>query len=299
MLPSIAERREMPNRLLTVIRLCLYDLGFVELPVRIFQLEDVLPAVERMLIFDLGMHLGLDTQFYLKKGFRVIAVEAAPLMIENARTSLSRYIETGQLIIVDRAFWSVDEEEISFYINQEKDDWSSAFKWWAENGAHDIRDIKVKTTTLPRLFSEYGVPYYIKCDIEGADELFVRQLSADRRRPSYISVEATSLEALAILYAAGYDRVQLVNQAFNGFAQPPDPPLEGNIAPVKFNGHMSGLFGRELNPEGWVTFTQAAGMYLDFRDLKRRHDKLAHGWLDFHVTTAQTLSLAGAPKHTH
>jgi len=83
-----------------------------------------LPAVERMLIFDLGMHLGLDTQFYLKKGFRVIAVEAAPLMIENARTSLSRYIETGQLVIVDRAFWSVDEEEIPFYINREKDDWS-------------------------------------------------------------------------------------------------------------------------------------------------------------------------------
>jgi FkbM family methyltransferase len=255
--------------------------------------EDVLPDVERMLIFDLGMHLALDTHFYLQKGFRVIAVEAAPMMIENARTSLSRYIGTGQLVIVDRAFWSVDDEEIPFYINKDKDDWSSAFKWWAEKGAHQVQDIKVKTTTLARLFEEYGVPYYIKCDIEGADELFVRQLLADRRRPSFVSIEATSLEALAVLYAAGFDRVQLVNQAFNGFVQPPEPAREGNLVPVKFNGHMSGLFGRELKPEGWTTFTQGASMYLDYRDLKRRNDKLAHGWLDFHVTTAQTLSVVG------
>lgn len=252
-----------------------------------------MPGVERKLIFDLGMHLALDTQFYLQKGFRVIAVEAAPRMIENARKSLQQYLDTGQLVIVDRAFWSVEGTQVSFYINPDKEDWSSAFKWWAEKGAHQVREIKVQTTTLACLFEEYGVPYYIKCDIEGADELFVRQLLADQRRPGYISVEATSLEALAILYAAGYDRVQLVNQAFNGYVQAPDPALEGTLVPAKFTGHMSGLFGRELNPKGWVTFTQAAGMYLDYCDLKRRDDKLAHGWLDFHVTTAQTLSLVG------
>jgi hypothetical protein len=30
------------------------------------------------LIYDLGMHRGGDTQFYLEKGFRVVAVEANP-----------------------------------------------------------------------------------------------------------------------------------------------------------------------------------------------------------------------------
>ena len=28
------------------------------------------------LIFDIGMHIGQDTEVYLKKGFRVVAVEA-------------------------------------------------------------------------------------------------------------------------------------------------------------------------------------------------------------------------------
>src|SRR5215469_13560512 len=152
-----------------------------------------------MLIFDLGMHLGLDTQFYLEKGFRVIAVEAAPAMIEHAKSSLQQYIATGQLIIIDRAFWANDDEEIPFYINGDKHDWSSAFKEWAQKGSHQVQEVRAKTVTLPRLFEDYGVPYYIKCDIEGADALFVRQLLKDQRRPSYVSVEALSLEALAIL----------------------------------------------------------------------------------------------------
>ena len=249
-----------------------------------------MPGIERALIFDLGMHLGLDTEFYLQKGFRVVAVEAAPWMIENAKKCLQQYLATGQLVIVDRAFWSADETEIPFYLNNDKQDWSSAFRSWAEKGGHRVQEVKVRTTTLSRLFEQYGVPYYIKCDIEGADELFVHQLLADQRRPSYVSVEAISLEALAVLYVAGYDRVQIVNQALNVLVQPPDPAREGRLVPVKFNGHMSGLFGRELKHEAWVSFTQAANMYLDFHDLKRREDSLAHVWLDFHVTTTTSLS---------
>jgi FkbM family methyltransferase len=246
--------------------------------------------LDRNLIFDLGMHLALDTKFYLQKGFRVIAVEAAPWMVENAKKCLTQYLDTRQLVIVDRAFWSVDGTEIPFYVNPAKPDWSSAFKWWAEKGAHEVREIEVETTTLLCLFEEYGVPYYIKCDIEGADELFVRQLLADQRRPGYISVDG----ALALLYAAGYDRVQAVNQAFNGYVQPPNPAREGNLVPVKFNGHMSGLFGGELNPEKWVTFTEAARMYLEYRELKQHDQWLAHGWLDFHVTSSRTLSRSGS-----
>ena len=33
------------------------------------------------LIFDIGMHIGQDTEFYLKKGFCVVAVEANPKLV--------------------------------------------------------------------------------------------------------------------------------------------------------------------------------------------------------------------------
>jgi FkbM family methyltransferase len=237
------------------------------------------------LIFDLGMHKALDTKYYLDKGFRVVALEANPKMVTAATAAHAKEIETGQLIILSCAFWSAGGQTISFFLNSVKDDWSSGFKEWAEKGGHASAEITVATVTLARLFDLYGVPYYIKCDIEGADELFVRQLLADRRRPAFVSIEAISLDALALLFAAGYDCVQIVNQAFNGFVEPPNPAREGKYVPIQFNGHMSGLFGRELDLKGWLTFSEAAQNYMDFSRLTKRDEKLAHGWLDFHLTS--------------
>ena len=34
------------------------------------------------LIYDVGLHLGEDTEYYLKKGFRVIAFEANPELVD-------------------------------------------------------------------------------------------------------------------------------------------------------------------------------------------------------------------------
>lgn len=245
------------------------------------------------LVYDLGMHKALDTKFYLDKGFRVVSLEANPGFAEAAGKEYAKEVESGRLTIIDRALWYAVDETISFYLNPIKDDWSSAFKGWAEKGGHATQEIKVPTITLSRMFDLYGVPYFIKCDIEGADELFVRQLLADGRRPTFISIEAVSLDALALLFAAGYDRVQIVNQAFSGSVAPPNPALEGEFVPVQFDGHMSGLFGRELPAAGWQTFVAATQDYLDFMRLHRRNELLAHGWLDFHVASSATLKQFG------
>ncbi|HET6377900.1 MAG TPA: FkbM family methyltransferase [Methylocella sp.] len=246
-------------------------------------------SFQRNLIFDIGMHHALDTRFYLNKGFRVVALEANPAMVSAAMKSLEQEIASQHLVILDRALWSSPDESISFYLNDVKDDWSSVFKSWAEKGNHPSKEIQVTTTTLNRMFDTFGIPYYVKCDIEGADEIFVRQLLADHRRPPFISVEAISLEILALLFAAGYDRIQLVNQAFNPYVTPPSPAREGVEVPVRFNGHMSGLFGLELDPAAWLSFTTAAENYLGFLHLQKRNEKLAHGWLDFHVTSSAFL----------
>ncbi len=242
------------------------------------------------LIYDLGLHHALDAGFYLAKGFRVVGLEANPAFVERARAQFATEIGSGQFDLVGKALWQQDDEEISFYLNAVKDDWSSVLKGWAGKGGHPTQEIRVRSITLASLFAQFGVPYYVKCDIEGADELFVRQLMADPRRPAFVSVEAMSLDALGLLAAAGYDRFQLVNQAFNAFVAPPEPPREGRFAAVKFNGHMSGLFGRESPPQKWLTFTEAAQRYLAFRELKARDELLAHGWLDFHATTQAHLA---------
>ena len=245
------------------------------------------------LVFDLGMHRGLDTRFYLDKGFSVVAVEATPAMCAAARAAFAEEIAGGRLSVVERALWHEGGGAVPFFLNHEKDDWSSTSRAWAEKGGHRAEEIAVPTTTLGELLDRHGTPRYLKCDVEGMDEAFAAQLLADGRRPAFVSVEAVSLDALALLRACGYDRVQVVNQALLPYVEPPRPAREGRYAAVRFNGHMSGLFGRELDPGKWLSFQDAAEAYLGFARLHRRDPLLAHGWLDFHVAAAATLA-AGA-----
>ena len=39
----------------------------------------------KKLIFDIGMYDGSDTRYYLNEGFRVLAIEANPVLVKRAR----------------------------------------------------------------------------------------------------------------------------------------------------------------------------------------------------------------------
>lgn len=248
------------------------------------------------LIFDLGMHRGFDSAFYLAKGFRVVALEANPAMCAAARQEHAAAVAAERMVVLEAALWTAGHATTRFYVNTEKDDWSSALRDWAGKGQHVLQEIEVEAVTLSQMFDRFGVPHYVKCDIEGADDIFLQQLLADARRPAHISVEAGSLDLLALLRAAGYDRFQLINQALLPYVPPPEPAREGDYVAMTFNGHMSGVFGRELDPGRWLDFTEAARRYVGFVDMAVRDPLLAHGWLDFHATTAATLAAVVACK---
>ena len=144
-------------------------------------------------------------------------------------------------------------------------------------------------TGLSGLFDRHGVPRYIKCDMEGVDDLFTEQLATDPRRPSFVSVEAMSAETICFLRAAGYDRFQIVNQALHNMVRPVEPAREGQFADAKFNGHMSGLFGLELPAEKWIDVEECLERFQLFRRLQLKDGMLCHGWIDFHATTQACL----------
>jgi hypothetical protein len=52
------------------------------------------------LIYDVGLHKGEDAEFYLRKGFRVVAFEADPDLIAFCKGRLKEFIDQGQLTIV-------------------------------------------------------------------------------------------------------------------------------------------------------------------------------------------------------
>src|SRR5215472_11513197 len=71
------------------------------------------------LIFDVGMNNGDDTAYYLHKGYRVVAVEADPTLVDGARDRFHDQVRDGQLELVNVAigpergtarFWICDDQ---------------------------------------------------------------------------------------------------------------------------------------------------------------------------------------------
>ena len=56
------------------------------------------------LIYDVGMHKGEDTEFYLKKGFQVVAFDADPNLVALCRKRFSNIIDQQKLTIVEGAW---------------------------------------------------------------------------------------------------------------------------------------------------------------------------------------------------
>src|SRR5271156_3521479 len=73
------------------------------------------------LVYDVGMHQGEDTDYYLKKGFRVVGFEANPKLVAKSRSRFADAIREQRLIIVEGAITDkpagTNESTVSFYEN--------------------------------------------------------------------------------------------------------------------------------------------------------------------------------------
>lgn len=220
------------------------------------------------LIFDIGCHAGEDSDFYLKKGFRVVAVEANPDLCSQLKTKFADQIAAGQFTLVEKAVADKDGE-VEFYTSADATIWGTIKPDWAKrNEAFGVQSIKaiVPATSFLTLIKQYGVPHYLKIDIEGADMLCIDGLFSILSRPTFLSTEIESKSALvgvtATLRRLGYTKFQLVDQGAVPKQCPPLPAREGNYAHHEFCGDASGLFGNEL-PSVWTTRYRAiAGHYL-------------------------------------
>ena len=246
---------------------------------------------ERLTVFDLGLHNGDDTSFYLQRGFRVVAVEADTELCEDCRERFGRQIRDGDLHIVNKAVAEDDGKSVEFLISSLNTEWSSV-RPYPEMLGEAPKKVIVETTTLRALIAEFGLPHYIKCDLEGSDAIFCRQLAKEKRKPDFVSVEATSLELLALLAASGYDTFQLTNNAkARRFPSRTrfDNPVYGE-ARARFAGHCSGEFGFDLPADKWISFEETSYRWLKHLDLLTSDpDTVLDNWFDFHAATGAVL----------
>lgn len=221
------------------------------------------------LIYDVGMHKGEDTEFYLRKGFRVIAFEANPELVQICKDRFKEFIEQEKLVIVEGAIVDLGTAElkqnkVQFYKNDDVSVWGTVNIDWVERNSRinlgtSSSTIEVDVINLTEVIQKYGVPHYIKIDIEGSDMVCVNVWRKFRERPDYISIEsdktsfAQNKHEISTLVDLGYDYFQAVEQSAIPQSQlPPYPPREGNYIKHRFDEGSSGLFGSELSDK-WKT----------------------------------------------
>src|SRR5882762_224233 len=89
------------------------------------------------LIYDVGLHRGEDAEFYLRKGFRVVAFEANPELAAFCHQRLKEFVAQGQLKIVQGAIVDPNtlkpgQTTVSFYKNEGASAWGTVCTPWAE-----------------------------------------------------------------------------------------------------------------------------------------------------------------------
>ncbi len=153
-----------------------------------------------------------DTSYYLSEGNKVIAVEANPAMIDKAKELFKKEITSGQLVLVDAAICESPRDKVIFNIAGDDVAASSIFgEKISSRGL--VGSCKVRGLTIKNLINSYGMPYFMKVDIEGCDRFCVLPLSLGFR-PKYISFEASDdVEELVLhLEDIGFTKFKAINQ---------------------------------------------------------------------------------------
>jgi FkbM family methyltransferase len=173
------------------------------------------------LIFDVGLFDGGDTAYYLFRGFNVLAIDANPLMIERAQLRFAKEIQEKRLTLLNVGI-SDAPGTAEFWVSDHPD-WSSFDQRIASRDGTGNRSFPVRVVPFAQLHGEYGVPHYLKIDIEGNDRMCEEGLKG-RALPQYVSVESECVgdagvlsdrEAtgmLELLRDVGYRKFKLVNQ---------------------------------------------------------------------------------------
>jgi FkbM family methyltransferase len=213
----------------------------------------------RDLVFDVGMHQGEDTAFYLRKGYRVVGFEASPSLAEQCRSRFANEIRDGRVTIVEGAIAAAGESTVTFFVHKHMTIWGTTDEDWVERNAMGGESDRIEVPAVD--FGDHlreAVPWFMKVDIEGADRLCLEELAAVRERPAFVSIESEKadfsqlVEEVALLETLGYDRFAPVQQDRMTDKEIQAVDLDGHPFRHRFEYASSGPFGEDLT-EAWLT----------------------------------------------
>jgi len=259
--------------------------------------------VRSRLIYDVGMNNGDDCEYYLSKGCNVVAIEANPKLVQRARERFGQEIGDRRLFIE----WVgiVDQPgNIPFWICDERDVFSSFDAARAGRNGLKCHPIDVECVTFDTILKKYGIPHYLKIDIEGAEPYCLKHL-LPTQLPQYLSLEAEDLQGLVLLRQLGYSEFKIVDQmrhnsTFPDFANTTvfsrsakqicwyADRVKNRLRRSVFPRGSSGPFG-EQTPGERQSFEEVASNWLHMRLGHYKSGTLnRHSWFDFHAKVSPT-----------
>jgi FkbM family methyltransferase len=209
------------------------------------------------LVFDVGAHVGNRTRALAGLGCRVVAVEPQPAMAAALRVVVGRQpaveiVEAAVSDHVGRASLAVSERTPT--VSTLTDDWREARR--REQGFQRVdwnTTIDVETTTLDALIARFGMPAFIKLDIEGGEAAALAGLSRPVRTVSFEFLP----QALAAVRDCGTRLAALGPYRFNWtpaeshrLASPAWLPLEEVVQRLEAATRHGDVYATLLNPRG-------------------------------------------------
>lgn len=167
------------------------------------------------LVFDVGGHVGNRARALLSMGCRVVIVEPQPAFANMLRRSfagqrLARVLEAAVSNRPGRVELAISERTPT--VSTIAPAWRTARA--AETGFAGVRWnrlVEVEAVTLDELIERYGVPHFIKIDVEGAEPQVLEGLTRAVRALSFeylpddLDRAGTCVERLAALGAYRYN----------------------------------------------------------------------------------------------
>jgi FkbM family methyltransferase len=236
--------------------------------------------MNRGLIFDIGMHIGQDTAFYLDLGYWVVAVDANPVLVDAACGRFESAIASGRLVVVNTGVGDI-KGDLTFYLNKAHSEWSS-FDNAIGTSRGEYLEKTIPVLPLSDLMVRFGTPYYCKIDIEGFDYKAVASIASLQDRPQYISVENGHRAVIEELSGQGYSRFKFVDQSKIHLGTHSCRTLDGDCLQYQFPRGASGPFADDAFG-GWLSRDEVIA-------LSDRHwntpnlDASVHGWFDLHAS---------------
>lgn len=239
------------------------------------------------IIYDFGSNNGDDIPYYLKKADVVIAVEANPSLCDIIRERFKREIDESR-VFVENCVLDVEVDSksiVPFYIHK-YNTVQSQFPQPSRESINDFECVMIKARTPFEIIDQYGLPLYIKIDLENYDAKILRHLFEREIRPLYISAEAHHIDVFSLLSLDGeykFFKILRGRSVRHDYRSRVIRNRHGSLETYSFPHHSAGPFGDDIAGD-WMSASDA------FRLLAV--EKL--GWIDIHATNKEGVKL-GAP----